>query len=289
MEINRVRYFRTVFEVGSIRRASEILNITPGALSKSLKILEEELGEPLFTPLGRNITPSDFGKKFYQLSEKLIGAHTTLQSELEELSLENRFTIASWEVFSSYFCSHLAQSINFDVQLKVIERVPNQLEQAILDGQADVGITYAPIPHPDLEFIKLGQIEYNAFSTKNKFDHLDLDQIPFAVPITIFPGSPTGVKTLDNWPTEIRRKIAFQFELLETALDVARYGHAAVFCPSFLIKLQNQALTQKHKLYQIKHSPKVKRAVYVAKRKSYSKNQNVLELFKALRKVLKAN
>jgi DNA-binding transcriptional LysR family regulator len=280
MEINRVKYFRTVFEVGSIRKASEILHITPGALSKSIKVLEEELKNNLFLPDGRNIIASDFGKKFYHLSKELIYSHSKLSRELDLIEIQNSFVIATWEVFSSYFCSFFA-NIHLGFMLKVIERVPNDLENSIIDGVADVGISYAPIPHPELEMLKVGQIEYAAHAIKDSFLDCDALEIPFSVPITIFPESPTGVKTLDNWPSQLDRKVAFQFELLETALDVARYGKAAIFCPTFLIHLQNKTLLQKHRLYQINNRslPKVTKNVYLIKRKSLPKSKE-FELLK---------
>lgn len=288
MEFNRIKYFRTVFEVGSIRRASEILNITPGALSKSVKVLEDELEEALFTPQGRNIIPSEFGQKFYSLSADLMNAYSKLKENLSSLESADTFTIASWEVFSSYFCSKFAQESSTDFTLEVIERTPNNLEQSILSNQADVGITYAPIPHPDLEFIKAGFIEYGAFATKNNFKEKKLFEIPFAVPITVFPESPTGVKTLDNWPSEIDRRVAYQFELLETALDVARFGKAAVFCPSLIISLQNESLLPKNQLHLIKHvsTPKVVRQVYIVKRKSEPMNSKIKGLTSFLKKSL---
>jgi DNA-binding transcriptional LysR family regulator len=229
MEIIRVQYFRSVYQIGSIRKASEILNMTPGALSKSLKVLEQELGESLFVPQGRNIIASDFGKKFYILSEGLVNTYTRLQADLKNVEINRTFTVATWEVFSSYFLSRFSQELNPDIKIKVLERVPNDLEKSIVEGHADVGLTYAPIPHPELEFVKCGVIEYGAYSTKDTFKKYKLSEIPFAVPITIFPESPTGVRELDNWPQELERKIKFQFELLETALDVARSGKAAVF------------------------------------------------------------
>jgi len=283
-----MKYFRTVFEVGSIRKASEILHITPGALSKSIKVLEQELEGRLFLPDGRNIVPSDFGKKFYHLSKNLVDAYLKLSRELDSLEPQDSFTIATWEVFSSYFCSKFAQEHPKEITVKVIERVPNELENSILNGLADVGITYAPIPHPELEFVKVGQIECVVHATKNKFLDCKISEIPFSVPITLFQESPTGVKTLDNWPSDQERKIEFQFELLETALETARFGKAAIFCPSFLIALQNKTLLQKHRLYPVKRSslPQVKRSVYLAKRKSQPMGKSFDDLKKSLQGII---
>ena len=275
MEINRVQYFRSVYEIGSIRKASEILNMSPGALSKSLKVLEQELGESLFVPQGRNIIPSDFGKRFYALSEGLVNTYAKLQADLKNVEVNRIYTIATWEVFSSYFLSKFSQELNSDIKIKVLERAPNDLEKSIIEGHADVGLTYAPIPHPELQFMKCGFIEYGAYSTKDIFKKYKLSEIPFAVPITIFQESPTGVRELDNWPQELERKIKFQFELLETALDVARSGKAAVFCPSFLIQLQNSQLLPNYKLRLIDHVsiPKVRRQVFLVKKKTTPKDE----------------
>lgn len=289
MEISRVHYFRIVYEIGSIRKAAEMLNMTPGALSKSLKVLEQDLGESLFVPQGRNIIPSEFGKKFYALSEALMDSYTKLQADLKNIETNKTFTVATWEVFSSYFLSRFSQELHSAIKLKVLERVPNDLENSIVEGHAHVGLTYAPIPHPDLEFLKCGFIEYGAYSSRDAFKNCKLNEIPFAVPITIFPESPTGVRELDNWPQQLERKIQYQFELLETALDVARSGEAAVFCPSFLVHLQNSQLLPIYKLQLIDHVaiPKVKKPVFLVKKKTTPKDETLSFLIQFLKRTLK--
>ena len=48
MELRMLRYFITITEEGSISKAAEKLMITQPTLSRQLKDLEQELGEPLF-------------------------------------------------------------------------------------------------------------------------------------------------------------------------------------------------------------------------------------------------
>ena len=48
MELRVLRYFITITEEGSISKAAEKLMITHPTLSRQLKDLEQELGEPLF-------------------------------------------------------------------------------------------------------------------------------------------------------------------------------------------------------------------------------------------------
>ena len=48
MELRVLRYFITIAEEGSISKAAEKLMITQPTLSRQLKDLGQELGEPLF-------------------------------------------------------------------------------------------------------------------------------------------------------------------------------------------------------------------------------------------------
>ena len=48
LEFRVLRYFITIAEEGSISKAAEKLMITQPTLSRQLKDLEQELGEPLF-------------------------------------------------------------------------------------------------------------------------------------------------------------------------------------------------------------------------------------------------
>ncbi|MCZ6748155.1 MAG: LysR family transcriptional regulator, partial [SAR324 cluster bacterium] len=74
MDINRLKAFRAIVESGSMRRAAELLHRTPGALSKAVAQLEEELGRELFVPSGRGIAVTDEGMRLYDASEPVVRA-----------------------------------------------------------------------------------------------------------------------------------------------------------------------------------------------------------------------
>ena len=74
--MNRLRYFCTVADTGSLRAASEILHLSPAALSKAIKLLEEELEQELLVPAGRGILITDVGKRLAQRGRGAVGAWT---------------------------------------------------------------------------------------------------------------------------------------------------------------------------------------------------------------------
>ena len=55
MDTLKLKYFSAVAESGSVRRAAELLRVSPPSLSKAVAHLEAELGLKLFIRSGRNI------------------------------------------------------------------------------------------------------------------------------------------------------------------------------------------------------------------------------------------
>ena len=48
MDLRQVRYFLTVAEKGSISAAAAVLHVAQSAISRQMRLLEEDLGGPLF-------------------------------------------------------------------------------------------------------------------------------------------------------------------------------------------------------------------------------------------------
>ncbi len=72
-------YFWTVAREGSIARASEVLHLTPQTISGQLKLLEEAVGEALFTRVGRGLALTETGRIVNQYADEIfhLGAELT--------------------------------------------------------------------------------------------------------------------------------------------------------------------------------------------------------------------
>lgn len=84
MEIRQLRYFVQVCESGSLLRASEILFISHQALSKSLSLLEKELGAALFYRTPKGMIPTQFGQELLLSSRPILEEWERLNLKLEE-------------------------------------------------------------------------------------------------------------------------------------------------------------------------------------------------------------
>ncbi len=76
-----LRYFWVVARAGGIARASERLNLTPQTISGQLSLLEENLGEALFTRVGRNLELTETGRLVLSYADEIF----SLGGELEEM------------------------------------------------------------------------------------------------------------------------------------------------------------------------------------------------------------
>src|SRR4051794_37619213 len=110
MDINQLKYFCAIANAGSMRKAAEGLNISPPALSKTVKLLQEELGVTLVTHVGRNIVMTDQGRDLATRARLLIQQFETLRHEMEPgTTAPDEVRIATFEVFSTYALELLKQ------------------------------------------------------------------------------------------------------------------------------------------------------------------------------------
>ena len=288
METDRLRYFYTISKTGSLRKASEILNISPAALSKSLKLLEKEVGIPLVTSSGRGIILTDEGKIVAKESEIILQQISKLgQAGKQKEGQDFPLKLGAFEVFTTYFLKHLLKNNESIENLIIHDLVPGQMEKAIIEKQIDIGITYLPVPMMELDYIKVTSIEMGIFSKKETFQNTPFEKVPFVIPVNPLYGTPNKVQGLDGWPDDsVHRKVNYHVSLMESAMELCRQGLAAAYLPKFLIGLHNEHTLEKYHLEQIKFPKEFKKQfqdVYLVKRKSDVESLYFLKLLNALK------
>src|SRR5262249_45786439 len=61
MELHQLEYLRAVVRAGSVTRAAEEGHVSQPAISKQVRLLEQELGVALFHRVGRRVLPTEAG------------------------------------------------------------------------------------------------------------------------------------------------------------------------------------------------------------------------------------
>jgi LysR family transcriptional activator of nhaA len=72
LNYHHLRYFWTVAKEGSLRRASEKLNVSQPSMCTQIKLLEASLGETLFRPKGRTLELTEFGQLVQGYAEEIF-------------------------------------------------------------------------------------------------------------------------------------------------------------------------------------------------------------------------
>lgn len=290
MDINRLQYFCTIVNSGSLRKASEIIGISSPALSKAMKQFEDEVGVPLFIQEGRQLIPTEKGRQLAKEGLQLISQMNDLKDNLLEDKSANRpIRIATFEVFSTYFLSFLKKIPWEEKSLIFHEVLPGELEKAVADSHVDFGISYMPIAHPGLDFLKVTSIEMGVFTHKDSFLDIEQMELPFVVPVSPLFGPPTRIRGLDGWPEDAyNRKIKYQVTLMETALELCRQGRCAGYFPVFIVEEHNRRFNEK---YQLRRCPTPYKGrvcttdVFIVKKSSVKEGATLKQMAKAIRAV----
>ena len=97
METERLHQFCLIADTGSLTKAASVLNISLGGLSKSMKVLEDDLGFQLFMPSGRGLVVSEKGLAIYSKAKQILASLSELQRPETSKPI---FRVGALEVFS---------------------------------------------------------------------------------------------------------------------------------------------------------------------------------------------
>lgn len=101
MELQQLKYFKTVAEVGKISAAAEILFLSPPALSTSISRLEKELGVTLFNRTGNRILLNRQGTIFLRHVNQVFEELNIAKEELHQSLLQESRNISVATVSST--------------------------------------------------------------------------------------------------------------------------------------------------------------------------------------------
>ena len=128
MDLQKMMSFCTIYECGSISKASEKLFCSQPALSKQISALESELGYPLFERNGKKVTINANGTIFYRFAKTVINDYALLKRDLylenNKVLHEVRFGATNFigtyllpAVLSKFKSSYSSIPVNFMVDL----------------------------------------------------------------------------------------------------------------------------------------------------------------------------
>ena len=154
----QVRYFQTIAEAGSFRRAADRLGVKQPTLTVQIAAMEEALATTLFerqrngvvlTPIGRDLLP-----RARRIAEEMKGFFDQAQG----VSGQSTYRLGVTPTLGPYVLPRVLPSMHKrfeDLRLYVREAVPAQLTTDLKSAAHDVILTTLPLQGEDLEITPL--------------------------------------------------------------------------------------------------------------------------------------
>ena len=160
MDLDQLHTFLEIVRLKSFSKAAQSCFRTQPAVSAQVRQLEQELNAPLFERLGTKIAITPAGHIFADFAEQILALRRRAQDSINELERVPRgeLLIAANEATCIYvlplvFSEFKKQFPN--VQMQVDRSYGARVVEAVLDNQADFGITQLPVAEKRLQVVKL--------------------------------------------------------------------------------------------------------------------------------------
>lgn len=149
MELRHLRYFLAVAENCHFRNAAEELLVSQPTLSQQIKDLEAELGSALFERVGRRVRLTQAGETYREYARRALNVLEEGQAVLHEYDelLRGSLTVGVVQTVNAYLTPPVVAKFVADVPnvfLSVKEHSADEIEEGVLAGTLDLGISFEP-------------------------------------------------------------------------------------------------------------------------------------------------
>jgi len=145
-DIQRLRAFTLVLDLGSVSAAASVLGYTQSAVSQQLAALEREVGEPLVDRSQRPLRPTRAGEALHPHIERVLGELSGAQAALEDLrGGTRRVRLAAFSSALSSFVPAAvreARRAHPDVVVHVLQLETREAVEHLRAGDADLAVVH---------------------------------------------------------------------------------------------------------------------------------------------------
>lgn len=294
MDMNKLKYFISIVEEGSISKAASSLNMTQPPLSMALKKFEGELGISLFTRKGKKLTLTSSGKIIYEQGKELIHSSSAIIKEAKEQEEGKKgfITIGCSTVANLTIIPLVIQRMkekNINITIKVLEGNTAFILEQLRSHQMDIGFIRNIINKEDFytttllyEPLYIALPPNHPLSNHKQISLADLKEDNFLMPYTtlgfgisefILEGCESfGFKpNVIYWGTETL-----------PMLDMVSRGLGIAFVPALFKEINNYSLPTLIKL----NNPEIRASLNLATLKNSIRKSSTEQFLESTREVI---
>lgn len=158
MELSQLRYFLTVARHNNITHAAEELHISQPSLSKTIAMLEESVGQPLFDRNGKRIVLNEYGKVFAARTNRILSDLAQAQREIADMADAGKKRIIVGATIARLLPKLLSGflSIHPDVLFNLVQMTNHErIQSELISGKLDLCISILPVELSGAETLRL--------------------------------------------------------------------------------------------------------------------------------------
>ncbi|GAA5218485.1 LysR family transcriptional regulator [Corallincola platygyrae] len=259
MEIQDLEKFVEIARQGSLQRAAEVLELTPSALSKSLKRLETSLDTQLFDRVGKSLVLNAQGANLQPKAVELINLAASTKLAIGSPNQNTICRLAApvllqykWLSPISRCLQHLEADYKNQISLEVSSLFEQEAFHKLKQGEVELALVtdkMLPELRADMQHYPLGKMTMQVAVGKShplakqiKANNLQVTaetllQHPFATPVTSpFCGERRGIGC-DGWNEQaFPREIGWQIDDYVILGQLVKSGLAIAYLPDFLLR-----------------------------------------------------
>lgn len=151
MNVETLRAFTKVVELGGVTKAARALRIAQPAISRKIHSLEKEIGKKLFVKNGRHLQVTPVGYQVFQHARSVLSGMEALDQLSQSLVTSKRLTVgASLTTLSQYLPQVVSKfrEAHPEVQVSVQTGRSEEIYDMITDGRIEIGVVSAPSSSP---------------------------------------------------------------------------------------------------------------------------------------------
>ncbi len=158
MDLRQLEMFLAVADLASFTVAGHELHVAQSAISRKIRLLEHELGEPLFKRVNKRVHLTPDGETLARYARRVFLDLRNAAIEVSELAHLNRGRVRIGAGMTA--CIHLLppilekfKALYPNVEPDVVTGPTESLLSQIRNNQLDIGVFTLPIQYPDLDVI----------------------------------------------------------------------------------------------------------------------------------------
>jgi DNA-binding transcriptional LysR family regulator len=256
MEFSDLRIFVIATQHPSLHAAAGELNMTPSAISKAIRRLEDDLRAPLFDRAGKSLQLNATGTRLRERAIALLHLAEQAKAEVEGVGFRVHCRVAAPALLQWRFGSELATALTSryaDSSLVLRPAFEDEALASLLRGEVDFAIvTDEALRNADTTSLAtrpLGALDMKlaaspehplAAHARSKTVRCSSKRVlehDFACPSrSLFCGIQRGTRS-DGWRDEaLPRRIRYWVDDLQVLLSLVRSGQALAYLPEFALK-----------------------------------------------------